>query len=365
MGLGKRSSQSDIARRLGISQRAVSKALRGEPGISDKTRELVRRTADELSYHGDRLTRCLLGGKSHIVGVLMPTFVTPFFGELLDGAETVFGRNGYRTMLSRWEKGVYSDETEINWLLQYKVDALLVFPRPALPEQRLFYKSMVDNGQRIVFVNEPPPCEGACGVYSDDRSGVFQAMGRLLELGHSRIGYARSALELSGTSVLRRDAYADAVRELGGFEPMELVVESENVNQASLKRFLKANSEATAFLCYGDALAIGLIKALGVLGRQVPRDFSVVGFGDNVRHVDFLKVPLTSVSQDARRMGAKAAELCLELVNGKPAVGDVPLRDAPCRARVDCCREKKHIGPIGAICPILLKTRKTEKGEIT
>lgn len=336
----KRANQTEIARRLGLSQRAVSKALRDEPGVSDQTRELVKKTASELSYHGDRLARCLLGGKSHIVGVLLPTFSGPFFGELLDGAETTFGERGFKAMLSRWERGAYTDEKEIRWLLQYKVDAFLVFPHTALPEQRRFYFDLVANGQKLVFVNEPAPCPGACGIYSDDRRGLRLAMEHLLRLGHRRVVYAGVELQVSGTSLLRSNAYAEAARELGGFEPLTLSPDG----RLRLHAFLEANPDVTAFLCYDDGGAVKVIQALESLGYEVPRDFSVVGFGDNVAQVDFLRVPLTTVSQDAWNLGSKAAGLCLSLIAGEPFLGDVVTETR--------LVERRSTGPARLIRPI-------------
>jgi DNA-binding LacI/PurR family transcriptional regulator len=53
-------TQRDLARRLGLSQACVSKALRGASGISDETRALVRRAAEELGYRPDPVLSALV-----------------------------------------------------------------------------------------------------------------------------------------------------------------------------------------------------------------------------------------------------------------------------------------------------------------
>lgn len=54
-----RVSLRDIAKKVGVSHVTVSLALRGHPRISEKTRELIRRTADELGYRPDPMLAAL------------------------------------------------------------------------------------------------------------------------------------------------------------------------------------------------------------------------------------------------------------------------------------------------------------------
>jgi DNA-binding LacI/PurR family transcriptional regulator len=53
-------TQRDLARRLGLSQACVSKALRGARGISAETRALVRRAAEEIGYRPDPVLSALV-----------------------------------------------------------------------------------------------------------------------------------------------------------------------------------------------------------------------------------------------------------------------------------------------------------------
>jgi LacI family transcriptional regulator len=65
--------------------------------------------------------------------------------------------------------------------------------------------------------------------------------------------------------------------------------------------------------CYNDPVAIGAIKAIREAGLRVPDDIAVVGAG-NVHYSDLLAVPLTTIDQGTRQMGAQAAELLLERI---------------------------------------------------
>ena len=63
----------------------------------------------------------------------------------------------------------------------------------------------------------------------------------------------------------------------------------------------------------GDAMAIGVMRALRDLGLAIPGDVSVVGFDDIdlAQHVD---PPLTTIHQPIRRKGEEAVRLLLTAV---------------------------------------------------
>ena len=67
-----RVTQAMIAEELGVSQKAVSKALRGENSVSEGLKTRVRRAAENHGYRVNRLARSLAEGKSGIVGALFP-----------------------------------------------------------------------------------------------------------------------------------------------------------------------------------------------------------------------------------------------------------------------------------------------------
>jgi LacI family transcriptional regulator len=71
--------------------------------------------------------------------------------------------------------------------------------------------------------------------------------------------------------------------------------------------------------CYNDPVAIGAMKAILEAGLIVPQDIAVVGAG-NVHYSDALAVPLTTIDQKTRQIGALSAELLLEQIESKRAL---------------------------------------------
>ena len=67
-------------------------------------------------------------------------------------------------------------------------------------------------------------------------------------------------------------------------------------------------SDSTAIVAHNDMLAIHTIDSLERSGRRVPADVSIVGY-DDIPFAAHLRIGLTTVRSDARRLGQRAVEL--------------------------------------------------------
>ena len=74
--------------------------------------------------------------------------------------------------------------------------------------------------------------------------------------------------------------------------------------------FLRDHDGVTAVVAASDHVARQVILAARALGRDVPRDLSVVGFGNDVFGQG--DVPLTTIDQQPYELGRVAAGLALD-----------------------------------------------------
>ncbi|MDQ1588049.1 MAG: LacI family transcriptional regulator, repressor for deo operon, udp, cdd, tsx, nupC, and nupG, partial [Microbacteriaceae bacterium] len=63
----------EVARATGVSTATVSRALRGLPNVSEKTRARVRTAADELGYVASSSASGLASGRTRAMGVVVPS----------------------------------------------------------------------------------------------------------------------------------------------------------------------------------------------------------------------------------------------------------------------------------------------------
>ena len=89
----------DIAEKLNISFSTVARALNDHPAISPATKERVREAADKLHYRPNKLASSLRSGRSHVIGVIVPSLHVSFFSSVVHGIDNVMNQHHYSILL--------------------------------------------------------------------------------------------------------------------------------------------------------------------------------------------------------------------------------------------------------------------------
>ena len=98
-----------------------------------------------------------------------------------------------------------------------------------------------------------------------------------------------------------------------------MLVRGGDFNEAggysATRDLLALDLRPTAIFAANDMMAMGAMLALREFGLRVPDDMALVGF-DGLPLARLMDPPLTTVAQHPERLGAKAAELLLERLDG-------------------------------------------------
>ena len=117
---------ADIAKELNITPATVSRALSNHPAISEKTKKSVNQTAKRLNYKRNRIASSLRSGKSHVIGVLIPSAEISFFGSIVHGIESMANLNGYTVLIYQSNETREFEVKGIETFLGARVDGILV-----------------------------------------------------------------------------------------------------------------------------------------------------------------------------------------------------------------------------------------------
>ncbi|MGA6157075.1 LacI family DNA-binding transcriptional regulator [Stenotrophomonas sp. NPDC087984] len=74
----------DVAALAGVSASTVSSVVRGRGNVREETRQRVREAIDELGYRPNLSARRLRSGRSHVMGLALPSVTVPYFREFAD-----------------------------------------------------------------------------------------------------------------------------------------------------------------------------------------------------------------------------------------------------------------------------------------
>jgi DNA-binding LacI/PurR family transcriptional regulator len=308
-------NMSDVARAAGVSTSTVSRALRGQAGVSEATRERIRSVAAGLSYVVSPEASALAGRSTHRVGVVLPYIGTWFFSTMLAGIEGLLRGADLDTLIYHVD-GLADRRRFFERLpARRKVDAVIVVALPVSEEQAQRLGLM---GVHVVVAG------GRLGSYPhvriDDVSIGRRAVEHLVGLGHERIAMIRS-----------RDSegvcwQADEDRALGfghGLEQAGLPVRENLVvtelwgvqgGREGMRRLLGRRPRPTAVLAFSDEMALGALHCLRRSGVHVPSQMSVVGVDD---HPMAELHDLTTFCQSVQEQGAAAARTTLDLLRGR------------------------------------------------
>lgn len=318
---GKRRSRptlSDIARALSVSEATVSRALRGNPEISEQTRTLIRRVARDLGYVPNAAARSLVRKSSRTLGLLVPDVTDPVHALIVAGFSRACEQRGYTVIVMDGSRDAARRERSLRTLIEHQVDGIAICSTP------LNLKETVEalRPTHCVFITP----EGADAdthsdvplgrVRADDERGIRMLVEHLLALGKQRLSYVNGPDIASNR--LRRNAILWAL-EARRIEP-RIREYSADSDSADLSRIaeLVDRERPDALICYDDKMALNMLDALRARNIAVPGDLAVTGF-DGISFAAISNPRLTTVVQPAEIMGeTAAASLCEAVEQGKP-----------------------------------------------
>jgi LacI family transcriptional regulator len=145
----------------------------------------------------------------------------------------------------------------------------------------------------------------------DNFAGGYLLAEHLLKLGCRRLAFV--ARPLSAATVDTRIAGVREAMARRGREPRGEWVQRGDPADQKFARHLVAKSRPDAIICANDNTAAVLMQSLERAGQRVPRDLRVVGF-DDVKYATLLSVPLTTIHQPCRDIGALAFRAMMERI---------------------------------------------------
>jgi len=308
----------DIAKEFGVSIVTVSRALRGDPSISESTRARILKRMQELNYRPNLAARSLVTGRNYMIGLVIPDLVHSFFSEVARGVSGVLRNTDYTLLVSSSEQEPNRERQAIDQLVARRVDILLVASTQVTDET---FRHLAETKVPYILVDRNFDGLDANFVGVNDKQVGVLATEHLISIGCQRIAHI-SAAGVSSV-VGRQEGYRAALERAGLPVQGDCIVYTESVAELgdsqgykATQSLLKLNPHPDAIFCYNDTVAMGAMNAIFDAGLRIPEDVALVGCG-NLHYSGFLRVPLTSVDQQSTNIGERAGKLALRVVEAK------------------------------------------------
>ncbi|SHK56433.1 transcriptional regulator, LacI family [Shimia gijangensis] len=304
----------DVAKLAGVSIATVSRAIRTPEKVAESTRKRVTAAIARTGYTANAMAQNLRMRRSRMVMVLTPSIADPNFPGILIGLEKAANERGYAVLIGNTDGSISLEENHLRFLSAGMVDGLILLtghlPVAGQPE------SPINAFPPMIAATRPVTRSEVTYVGVDDVAAAKMATEYLVSLGHRKIAYVASSTT-DPVSDLRSEGYRHGLAE-GANTLEEWIIEGDGSSEggrAAVERLFIKDTLPTAFFCFNDDTAIGVIGALQLRGYSVPKDFSVIGF-DDIPFANNITPALTTIRQPRTKIGEHAMEFLLDGLAG-------------------------------------------------
>jgi LacI family transcriptional regulator len=299
----------DVASRAGVGLATASRVVSGSGSVSLATAARVKAAIEELRYRPSSIGRAMATGRMDTLGLFVPDYSEGEVRIILDVAIREVRKHNRNVIVTSGSGEGDPDQravAAVRELIERACDGVLVVAH-SLSQEAL--AEMATRGERIVFLNQSFEGNPNAAFHIDHRIGGAIAADYLAGLGHRRIAFVSDAPEMWGNAA-KLEGFEIRLRELcGDSVSTELYrcPSSYQGGRVAAASVVKSGFNASALFCADDSLAAGALAGLRNLGLTVPRDISVLGYGDSyaARYsrplLSTISVPIGRLAQQAVR----------------------------------------------------------------
>ncbi len=274
----------DLAEETGLSQSAVSYALRGLR-VPEETQQRVRDAAERLGYQADPIARALASGRTGTVGLLCESLDDLWQQSVAAAVGSALLDTGNSTLIVDVANDPETERREARRLVDQRVDVLITIPADPGAEH---WREVAAAVPVISLGDALPHAETAAEIVFDNDRGVREGLNQFAAAGHQRVAFLTPNLDATP------DRPAEQVVRTLGHElglDVSVVPTPFDLDAASavVQDLLRREPRSTGFFCLADSIAHGVYDAAREVGLEIPEDVSVIGYDD--RPVSRLLVP--------------------------------------------------------------------------
>lgn len=308
-------SMKDISVACGVSVATVSKALNNHSDIGIETKEHIKQVAKEMGYFPNSAAKALKTNRTYNIGVLFVDddqsgLTHDYFAYVLDSLKSTAEAKGYDITFIN---GCKTRANRMSYLehCRYRgfdgvVIACVDFYAPEVLE-------LVRSNVPTVTIDHL--FNNVCAIMSDNIKGMGDLLRYIYKKGHRKIAYIHGAD--SSVTQSRLASFYKTMAELGIEVPDEYIgtaaYRDTKAAFVETERLLDLKDRPTCILYPDDFACFGGMNAINERGLRIPEDISVVGY-DGIRVARHIEPQLTTLRQDTKMLGQKAAEKLISLI---------------------------------------------------
>lgn len=304
-------SAKELAQKIHVSPSTISMVFNNRPGISESTRKLVLDAAKEYDYIAAR--QAAPEKKAIQLAIYQKHALvvsdTPFFSQVIEGIIQGGNERGCAVNVT-YLKEAPNQKFSGQEISSMAGDGMILLATEMGLEDFESFQGM--DMPMIVLDCYYEELDYDCVVINNSQ-GAYCATEHLVAMGHKRIGYLHSSVNISNFEE-RRVGFMKALNVHGLPAAPQYVHRLSSTSAQGYQdmvQILKGKPElADAYIADNDIIAAAAMKAFQEFGYRIPQDVSIVGF-DDMPLCDIMNPPLSTIRVDKKELGATAVECLL------------------------------------------------------
>ncbi len=310
-----------VAELANVSIGTVSNAFKRPDKVSPATRERILKVSRELNYFPNQLASALVTSQTKILGLMVSYSFSANRGKAIIEFSRRAAEYGYIVMLATVNMKLEEEEEAISRFLQYRVDGVVIYGDYSETMTQHF-KKLQQNNVPFIAVKRYDESYNNINVEADD--AISEMVDQLQRFGHSQIcaivGNFRHKDGSLGVRAKRFETFKRVLRERGiQFTDDDLIIVEKDSKECGIEAIDKILAERrgnmpTALFCMYDHIAIGAMTRLMQRGYRIPRDISVVGYG-NYEVAEYSVVSLSTVDTRETEILQQALSMLMDRID--------------------------------------------------
>ncbi len=316
----------DIAKKVKVSIKTVSRVINDEPMVSKNTRVKVKAVIEELGYQPNLIARSLKKKRSNTIGIILPDIGNPAFTEMVKGCMDSLNRMGYYTFLGSYEDDPTKEEEFIRDFNSMLIDGLMIIPSTTENRDISIFEKI---NCPVVLIDREIDGLNRDTVISGNKDGAYRATKHLINTRHKKIAFL-GGLKTVKPAKKRFEGWKKALDEKNLFIEDLVFWGSFSTESGYLMMndALKRMGSLDAVFAGNDIVALGAMNAIKDKKLDIPGDISIIGY-DDMCFSQYLNPSLSSVASKLFVQGKTAAELLLKRIKD-------PIDFKPKRIVIEC-----------------------------
>lgn len=263
-------SSLQLARKCGVSQGTVDRAIHNRGGINPETRKRILEAAENFGYVANPAAREIMTGKSLWAGAVIPSLTSLFFSDLFEAVRNELNKKGIRLLLT-----TAADDAETIEILRDFASRRAKFAIIVPPDEDLEIPDGISGSMPVFSLANPSAGKKVINIYPDEKGNGYKGTDYLIRKKHSRIlflSYTRKSSAVRDRIEGYRSCMAKHRLKPEIMAPLD---------EGELVKMCRSNNPPTAIFCHNDWLALNAMRLLQKEGFNVPGDVSILGIDNS------------------------------------------------------------------------------------